>query len=145
MPLPAAHLPSIYPLPPLPHPASRVPRRPILPRSYGRLLDDSAMLGRHLLALCGTDDLAGRRVGFLAPPNYDYVVMQWAAWRAGGIAVPMSTHAAASELAYAIEVGRQPVALLRDGCNPRQGLTTLICSWFMLGLYVSLKPGSALV
>jgi malonyl-CoA/methylmalonyl-CoA synthetase len=42
----------------------------------------------HLLySLCR--DLCEERVAFLTPPNYQYVMVQWAVWRAGGIAVPL--------------------------------------------------------
>ena len=48
-------------------------------------------------------DLSERRVAFLVPPCFDYVVVLWAIWRAGGIAVPLCTQHPAAELAYTIE------------------------------------------
>jgi malonyl-CoA/methylmalonyl-CoA synthetase len=72
--------------------------------TYGQLLADSAALAGRLLAAAGGADLAGRRVPFLAPANYDYVVMQWAIWRSGGVAVPLSAHHTAAEMAYYINV-----------------------------------------
>ncbi|MGI9276592.1 MAG: acyl-CoA synthetase [Endozoicomonas sp.] len=70
--------------------------------SYRYFLDHSAALASRLLALSGTRDLQQARVVFLAPAGPDYVSIQWAVWRAGGIAVPLSMTATDPELVQAI-------------------------------------------
>ncbi|MGH7502763.1 MAG: acyl-CoA synthetase [Longimicrobiales bacterium] len=55
-----------------------------------------ALLGRRA-------DLDGERVAFLVQPGIDWVVTQWAIWRAGGMAVPLATMHPPPELAYVIE------------------------------------------
>jgi acyl-coenzyme A synthetase/AMP-(fatty) acid ligase len=60
--------------------------------TYRQLLADVAALKLQLLhelhrALTG--DLEERRVAFLVPSGYDYVVTQWAIWAAGGVCVPL--------------------------------------------------------
>jgi malonyl-CoA/methylmalonyl-CoA synthetase len=67
---------------------------------YVELLERSARGAGQLLA--GADDLAGARVAFLTAPGIDYVVAQWAIWRAGGIAVPLCTTHPPPELEYVI-------------------------------------------
>jgi len=69
--------------------------------SYGQLLERSAAAATTLLD--GALDLNGARVAFLTPPGIDYVIAQWATWRAGGVAVPLCTMHPAPELAYVIE------------------------------------------
>lgn len=68
--------------------------------SYAELLETSARYAAALLQ--GGADLAGDRVAFLVPSSVDYVTVQWAIWRAGGIAVPLCTQHPAKELAYVI-------------------------------------------
>lgn len=41
------------------------------------------------LALQAVKDLEERRIAFLVPNGYDYVVTQWAVWAAGGVCVPL--------------------------------------------------------
>ena len=55
------------------------------------------------MADAGTADLAGARVGFLIAPGVEYVVTQWAIWRAGGIAVPLCPDHPTRELEYVID------------------------------------------
>ena len=59
-------------------------------------------MARRLLADADTADLAGARVGFLMAPGVEYVVTQWAIWRAGGIAVPLCPDHPTRELEYVI-------------------------------------------
>lgn len=56
--------------------------------SYQDLLLASDQVAATLLA--GRKDLNEARVAFMAVPGFDYVKIQWAIWRAGGIAVPLS-------------------------------------------------------
>ena len=69
--------------------------------SYFELLEASASIAASLLN--GRDDLAETRVGLMAPAGFDYVAIQWAIWRAGGIVVPLSVHAMPPELAHALQ------------------------------------------
>lgn len=55
--------------------------------TYAQLLQASESMASHLLQ--GRDDLDGERIGFSLAPGFDYVVTQWAIWRAGGIALPL--------------------------------------------------------
>lgn len=62
--------------------------------TFGQLLADAATLKKVILedlGLTDTSDLAERRIAFLAPNGYDYVVTQWAVWAAGGVCVPLCT------------------------------------------------------
>lgn len=69
--------------------------------SYADLLRYSAAIAAALLA--GAPDLDEARIAFLAPAGFEYVAMQWAIWRAGGIAVPLSVSATLPELTYVLE------------------------------------------
>lgn len=69
--------------------------------SYSELLRQSEAIAAALLH--GASDLEEARIAFLAPAGFEYVSMQWAIWRAGGIAVPLSVSATASELAYVLQ------------------------------------------
>ena len=55
--------------------------------TYQELLDSSESIAAELLN--GREDLHEERVGFLVQPGFGYVSLQWAIWRAGGIAVPL--------------------------------------------------------
>lgn len=60
--------------------------------TYRQLLADVSALKKWLLeelGLASTGDLQERRIAFLVPNGYDYVVTQWAVWAAGGVAVPL--------------------------------------------------------
>lgn len=60
--------------------------------TFTQLLADAAALKKRILEeldLASTGDLEERRVAFLVPNGYDYVVTQWAVWGAGGVCVPL--------------------------------------------------------
>lgn len=60
--------------------------------TFTQLLEDAAALRKHILEVLGltaAGDLDERRIAFLAPNGYDYVVAQWATWAAGGVSVPL--------------------------------------------------------
>ena len=60
--------------------------------TFTQLLEDAASLRDHILEvleLAAVGDLDERRVAFLVPNGYDYVVTQWATWAAGGVSVPL--------------------------------------------------------
>lgn len=69
--------------------------------SYQQLLNASGSIAAHLLD--GRKDLAEARIVFLVPPSFEYVAVQWAIWRAGGIAVPLCTLHPLPSLQYVIE------------------------------------------
>lgn len=60
--------------------------------TYRQLLADAATMKKDILEELGLADfgsLEERRIAFLAPNGYDYVVVQWAVWAAGGVCVPL--------------------------------------------------------
>jgi malonyl-CoA/methylmalonyl-CoA synthetase len=76
---------------------------------YRELLRASERVASKLLA--GRADLDGNRVAFLLPPTFAYPAVQWGIWRAGGIAVPLSTLAPAPELRYLLEDCRPEIVI----------------------------------
>ncbi|KAL4863085.1 hypothetical protein BDV12DRAFT_206775 [Aspergillus spectabilis] len=73
--------------------------------TFAQLLADAATLKKRLveeLNLTNTGDLEEKRVAFLVPNGYDYVVTQWAIWAAGGVCVPLCTSHPVKELLYTI-------------------------------------------
>ncbi|KAL4806794.1 hypothetical protein BDV18DRAFT_120063 [Aspergillus unguis] len=73
--------------------------------TFAQLLADAAALKKRILEeldLSSTGDLDERRVAFLVPNGYDYVVTQWAVWGAGGVCVPLCTSHPVRELLYTI-------------------------------------------
>ena len=75
-------------------------RSGIQERTYGEILNRSADIASALLD--DADDLKEARVAFLAPAGFDYAAVQWAIWRAGGVAVPLCLSATEPELEYAL-------------------------------------------
>jgi malonyl-CoA/methylmalonyl-CoA synthetase len=69
--------------------------------TYGELLATSAQFASILLA--DKADLQETRVAFMVSPNADYVRVQWAIWRAGGVAVPLCISYPLPSLRYVIE------------------------------------------
>jgi malonyl-CoA/methylmalonyl-CoA synthetase len=69
-------------------------------RSYNELLDRSATLAAAILDV--RTDLGEARVAYLLPAGFDHITIQWAIWRAGGVAVPLSLSATEPELEYAL-------------------------------------------
>jgi len=69
--------------------------------TYGQLLQQSGELAAWLLQ--GQPHLNQTRVAFLCAPGFGYVAAQWAVWRAGGIAVPLSTHHPLPEINYILQ------------------------------------------
>ncbi len=72
--------------------------------SYAELRTDVDDFARHLLA--DKNDLAEERIALLLPAGCDYVTGLLGIWRAGGVAVPLSTAAAVKELEYALRTAR---------------------------------------
>ncbi len=69
--------------------------------SYAELLERSLSLAALLLE--DRADLREERIALLIPPGADYVVGQWAIWRAGGVVVPLCLGATEREWAYTLE------------------------------------------
>jgi malonyl-CoA/methylmalonyl-CoA synthetase len=67
---------------------------------YDQLLNRSATLASVLLG--NQDDALEARIAFLVPPGFEYAVVQWAIWRAGGVAVPLCLSATEPELKYTL-------------------------------------------
>ncbi|MDX1394171.1 MAG: acyl-CoA synthetase [Gemmatimonadota bacterium] len=64
-------------------------------------------------------DLQETRVAFLMEPGLEYVVTQWAIWRAGGVAVPLSPHHPVPELAHVVDDSGAAILLAADGLEQR--------------------------
>ncbi len=64
--------------------------------------------------LNGNTDLAEQRIAFMVNPGFDYVAVQWAIWRAGGIAVPLCISHPLNALQYVIE-DTQASIIIADG------------------------------
>jgi malonyl-CoA/methylmalonyl-CoA synthetase len=69
--------------------------------TYAELLKESSLFAA--LLLNGEKDLMEQRVAFMVNPGFDYVKIQWAIWRAGGIGVPLCLSHPLPSLQYVIE------------------------------------------
>lgn len=85
--------------------------------TYRDLLEASGAAANRLLA--GREDLQEARVCFLVPPGWDYVAVQWAVWRSGGIAVPLATSHPAAELAYVLDDAEPEVVVAHPSLAAR--------------------------
>ncbi|KNG84422.1 peroxisomal AMP binding enzyme [Aspergillus nomiae NRRL 13137] len=86
--------------------------------TFNQLLADTAALKKQILEqlkLTETGDLEERRVAFLTPNGYDYVVTQWAIWAAGGVTVPLCTTHPVKELLYTIGDSDPSLIILHPG------------------------------
>ena len=59
-------------------------------------------------------DLKEEKIGFLIPPSFDYVSLQWGIWKAGGVGVPLSIVATESELSYFLENAKISVLVTNE-------------------------------
>jgi malonyl-CoA/methylmalonyl-CoA synthetase len=80
------------------HAAATAIRRGAVSWTYADILEASGRIAAALLD--GADDLREQRVAILLKPGFYYVVVQWAAWRAGAVAVPLSLSATEPELEH---------------------------------------------
>ncbi|MHB1193619.1 MAG: acyl-CoA synthetase [Longimicrobiales bacterium] len=85
--------------------------------TYRDLLEASGAAANRLLA--GRDDLQEARVCYLVPPGWDYVAVQWAIWRSGGVAVPLATSHPAAELAYVLDDAAPEVVVAHPSLRER--------------------------
>ncbi len=69
--------------------------------TYQMLIDSSASMAYHLLDV--RNDLQEERVAYMVDPGFDYVKVQWAIWRAGGVAVPLCLTYPFPSLQYVLE------------------------------------------
>lgn len=105
--------------------------------SYRHLLAASARAAARLLA--GRADLEEERVAFLVPPGFAYAALQWAIWRAGGIAVPLALSHPPAELAHVVADADAAVVVadpeLADRVRPlcRGGARRLLTADELLG------------
>lgn len=83
--------------------------------SYGDLFNSSDQFAAELLD--GKSDLNEVRIAFLVPPGFQYVVTQWAIWRAGGIAVPLGLMYPPAELEYVLDDTQAETIVVSDECR----------------------------
>ncbi len=69
--------------------------------TYADLLAASQKMATILLN--GKTDLQEARIAFLCPSGFDYVLVQWAIWQAGGIAVPLCVVHPTAEMDYVLK------------------------------------------
>ncbi|KND00916.1 uncharacterized protein SPPG_04016 [Spizellomyces punctatus DAOM BR117] len=70
--------------------------------SYGQLLEDAVALRNRVGHGKEIDLTSSRRIAFLFPRSYEYVVAQWGVWSAGAVAVPLCTSHPVPELDYTL-------------------------------------------
>ncbi|MBC8350790.1 MAG: AMP-binding protein [Planctomycetes bacterium] len=99
--------------------------------TYAELLDRSASLASELLG--ETDDLNEGRVAYLAPAGFDHISVQWAIWRAGGVAVPLSHSATEPELEYTITDSQSHCVIASRDCADK---VEAICERLRLRLLI---------
>jgi len=87
--------------------------------TYCDLLGRSAAAASILLD--GAADLEQARVAFLVPPGFDYVRVQWAVWRAGGIAVPLALSHPRPELEHVIGDADADILICHPDVEDRLG------------------------
>ncbi len=69
--------------------------------SYAELKFSADSLAGHILN--STADLNESPVAFMVEPGFEYVVSQWAIWKSGGIAVPLSPSYPADSIDYVLQ------------------------------------------
>ncbi len=72
--------------------------------SYKDLNETSDVVAHCLLS--ERADLNEERIGFLISPSFKYLTVLWGIWKAGAIAVPISTSATESELTYYLKAAQ---------------------------------------
>ena len=88
-----------------------------LTHSYREVWEAADRFAQSLLD--GAADLDEARIAFLSPASFEYVAVQWGIWRAGGIAVPLSTAAREPELEHVLTDAEVRVALVTEEHRPR--------------------------
>ncbi len=77
--------------------------------TYQQLLADSESVAATLLK--GKADLKEERIAYLVTPSFEYVLLQWGIWRAGGIAVPLCTKHPFTSIEYVINDTKASVVI----------------------------------
>lgn len=85
--------------------------------SYATLIEESARLAAGLLG--ERHDLEEERIAFLLPAGVDYVTVQWAIWRAGGVAVPLNVEASPPEIEHVLATAGVSRVAARPGSLDR--------------------------
>ncbi len=80
--------------------------------SYKSLLEASASIATQLLK--SKKDLHEKRIGFLIAPSFNYTVVQWGIWRAGGIAVPLCASHPLASMKYVLEDSQAEMILVDE-------------------------------
>jgi malonyl-CoA/methylmalonyl-CoA synthetase len=70
-------------------------------QSYDQLLEASQNVAANLLK--GKEDLNEARIPFLVPPSFEYTIVQWGIWAAGGITVPLCVLHPLPSIRYVLE------------------------------------------
>ncbi len=78
--------------------------------TYEQLIESSGYYAKKLLN--NKDDLREERVAFMVKPGFNYVMVQWGIWQAGGVAVPLDINS--------------PIELLQNIINETKPLTLVI-------------------
>jgi malonyl-CoA/methylmalonyl-CoA synthetase len=81
--------------------------------TYLDLLSGSERTAARLLD--GQADLNEARIVFMVDPSFEYVRIQWAVWRAGGVAVPLCLTHPAPELEHVLDTTTPVIALSSPG------------------------------
>ena len=87
--------------------------------TYGDLLTRSAAMAAALLD--GKADLEEERIAFMVLTGPEYAAVQWAIWRAGGIAVPLNQGAAVPEIAHVFDVAGVTRVVISEELRNRLG------------------------
>ena len=69
--------------------------------TYGDILIASRRVAACLLG--GRADLLDARIAFMVPPCFEYAVVQWGIWRAGGVAVPLCVSHPRKEIEHVVQ------------------------------------------
>ncbi|EEP77548.1 conserved hypothetical protein [Uncinocarpus reesii 1704] len=116
--------------------------------TYGQLLVDVSRLKRQILDALSVTDLDEKRIVFLAPSGYDYVVCQWAIWAAGGVCVPLCVSHPVKEMLYVISDSDPSLVILHDYFSHRREPLETNCpdvQFFDLAPFTSCGSGSTLL
>lgn len=99
--------------------------------SYNQLLTVSENLAQVILA--NKTDINEARVAMMVNPGFDYIAVQWAIWRAGGVAVPLCLTYPLPSLQYTIEDSESSIVIVSEAYAP---LLNAMCEGKKIGLLV---------
>lgn len=101
--------------------------------TYRELLRQAERFRDSILAAAGADAvlqagdepraaLAGERIAFLVPPGRRHVAVQWGAWRAGGIAVPLAVSHPPRELEHVLDDAKPRIVVADSSLQHAEAL-----------------------